>query len=65
MTFAEKIKKLRKILGVTQVKLASLIKSSQGSIACWETGAAECRPDKLDVLEKLCVKRGIRINWRK
>lgn len=65
MTFAEKIKKLRKALGITQTKLAALIKSSQGTVACWETGASTCRPEKLDVLEKLCAKKGVKINWRK
>ncbi len=65
MTFAEKIRKLRTKLGLTQAQLAKLIKSSQGSIACWETGAAECRSYKLEVLEKLCAKKGIKINWRK
>lgn len=65
MTFAEKIKKLRKTLNVTQAKFASMIKSSQGTIACWEKGVAICRSEKLDILEKLCSKKGIRINWRK
>ncbi len=65
MEFSEKIKKLRKTLGITQTKLASLIKSSQGCIASWETGASKCRSHILDLLEKLCAKKGIRINWRK
>lgn len=65
MTFAEKIKKLRQKLGVTQSKLASMLKTSQSVIACWETGITECRPKKLDVIEAFCRKKGIRINWRK
>ena len=65
MTFAEKIKKLRTSLGLTQVKLAKLIQSSQGCIATWETGKAICQPSTLDLLEKLCTKKGIKINWRK
>lgn len=65
MTFAEKIFKLRTTLGVTQSKLAKLIKSSQGAIASWETGSSVCRPAMLDVLEKFCSKKGIKINWRK
>lgn len=66
MTFADKVKKLRKLLGdVTQAKLAKTLKVSQGTIACWETGVSECRPAMLDKLDKLCVKKSLKINWRK
>lgn len=65
MTFAEKIKKLRKTLGLTQVKLAALLKCTQSAIACWETGITGCQPKTLERIEKLCSKKGIRINWRK
>lgn len=65
MTFSDKVKKLRKTLGVTQMRLAAMLKTSQSAIACWETGASGCRPSALDVLEKFCNKKGIKINWRK
>jgi transcriptional regulator with XRE-family HTH domain len=64
-TFAEKIRKLRKRLGITQTQLAKLLKTSQSAIACWETGITACRVSKLPVIEKLCSKKGIRINWRR
>lgn len=65
MTFAEKVKKLRKLLDVTQTKLASLLKSSQAAVACWETGITKCKPETLVAIEKLCIKKCIKINWRK
>ncbi len=65
MTFAEKIFKLRKHLAITQAQLAFILKTSQSAIACWETGVTGCRAHMLDALEKLCTKKGIRINWRK
>jgi transcriptional regulator with XRE-family HTH domain len=65
MTFAEKLKKLRKLLDITQHELSKLVKIPQSSISCWETGVTEAREPARLKLEKLSVKKGIKINWRK
>ena len=66
MTFAEKVKRLRKLLGdISQAALSKLSGIPQSNIACWETGISECREKSLLKLEKLCAKKGIKINWRK
>lgn len=65
MLFSDKIKKLRKTLNVTQQGLAKLLKTTQGTIACWETSVNCAREENLLKLEKLCSKKAIKINWRK
>ncbi len=65
MLFSEKIKKLRKLLSVTQKELAKLLKTTQGTIACWETSVNNAQERNLLKLEKLCSKKAIKINWRK
>ncbi len=65
MTFAEKIKKLRKLLDITQLQLSVMLKTSQSAIACWETGVTGARTAMLERIIKLCVKKGVKINWRK
>lgn len=66
MTFAEKIIKLRKLLGnISQLKLAQLLKTTQSTVSSWECGITACREYSLVKLEKLSEKKGIKINWRK
>lgn len=45
-----RIKKYRKAAGMTQVKLAEIMKVSQSTVCAWETGAAN---PPADVLPKL------------
>lgn len=65
MLFEDKVKKLRAKLDLTQTQLAKLLKVSQGTIAVWERGVTLCRPEILLKLEKLCAKKGVKINWRR
>lgn len=65
MLFADKIKKLRKRLNVSQTTLAKMLNVSQSSVACWETGVNECAPEIRLRLKSLCAQHRVRIGWRK
>ena len=65
MLFAEKIKKLRKKLDLSQSHFAVMLGVSQSSVACWETGITECSPPVRERLKKVCDINHIRISWRK
>jgi transcriptional regulator with XRE-family HTH domain len=61
--FAEKIKKLRKTLGWSQLKLATVLKTSQAGVSHWEKGFHVAHPDKLELLKRLCKKYKMRISF--
>lgn len=60
MNFTEKLQKLRKEKGMTQVELAEKIGVSSRSIQNYELGT---RYPKRDILDKLCNALGTRIEY--
>lgn len=44
---------LRKRANLSQKQVAKILETSQSTIACWETGRAKPRADKLPALAKL------------
>lgn len=44
---------LRKRANLSQKQVANFLETSQSTVACWETGRAKPRADKLPALAKL------------
>ena len=63
MTYADKIRKLRKELGLTQLKLGKLVGVSQVSVSFWESEFQCPNAARLEKLNKLAKKHGIKINF--
>lgn len=63
--FADKLRKLRLLLGhISQKRLSTIINIPQSTIATWEAGITNAREENILKLEKLCEKKNINIKWR-
>ena len=60
---ANKIKRLRLHMGISQVHLAKLLKTSQAAVSHWENGIHEVTKLKLNKLRLLAAKN--KFNWGK